>query len=89
MSEKEENSITLENGLCDSCENPTDTLFPVAVLDELPTGGMKHVQKWYCVACKGELELEAEEKDAGGEDESSAWDASSNTFWPKKSFIHR
>jgi len=50
----------LIDGICDSCGEPFDVLFPVGILDECPTGGMKHVQKWYCVTCKDTIEEEAE-----------------------------
>jgi len=70
-SKEEEINITLQNGICDSCGNPSDVLFPIAILDELPTGGMGMVQRWYCIECKDELEQEAEEnkdKDEDGEE---------------------
>jgi len=50
----------LDKGLCDSCGEVFDVLFPVGILDECPTGGMKHVQKWYCVSCRDTIEEEAE-----------------------------
>lgn len=53
--------MALSDGCCDSCGEPTDVLFPVAVLDEVPTGGMKHILKYYCITCKDTLEDEATE----------------------------
>ena len=58
----------LSDGTCDSCGEPKSTLFPVAVLDELPFGGMGLVQKWYCVDCSEELVENAKDED-GEEDE--------------------
>ena len=41
----------LLNHECDSCNQETDVLFPLAILKELPTGGEQLVQVWYCVEC--------------------------------------
>jgi len=60
--------LGLRDGTCDSCGEPKSTLFPVAVLDELPFGGMGLVQKWYCVECSEELVENAKDED-GEEDE--------------------
>jgi len=62
----------LDKGLCDSCGEVFDVLFPVGILDECPTGGMKHVQKWYCVTCKDVLEEEAETNKDGEEDKAKS-----------------
>jgi transposase-like protein len=59
----------LLNGKCDSCGEKTDVLFPVGILDELPTGGEAHVQRWYCVSCKDTLEEEAGEADNKADDD--------------------
>lgn len=48
---------------CDSCGDEHDVLFPVGILDELPSGGMAMVQRWYCVTCLDQLKEEAEEAD--------------------------
>jgi len=43
--------MALLNHKCDSCDQETDVLFPLAILKELPTGGEQLVQVWYCVEC--------------------------------------
>lgn len=51
----------LHDHKCDSCESVVDVLFPIAILEELPTGGSQMVRKWYCIECKTVIEDEAEE----------------------------
>lgn len=46
---------------CDSCEQEVGVLFPVAMLVEMPTGGMRMVQRWYCIECSNTIVSEAEE----------------------------
>ena len=41
----------LENGQCDSCNCKPDVLVPLAILNELPTGGTKMVVRYYCKVC--------------------------------------
>jgi len=41
----------ITDGICDSCEEEPAFLFPIAVLDELPSGGTKIVTKYYCIVC--------------------------------------
>lgn len=45
---------------CDSCGDKVDVLFPVAILDELPTGGEAMVIKYYCFTCRESVEDEAQ-----------------------------
>jgi len=70
--EKEKGNITIEKGICDSCNDPSDVLFPIVVLDELPTGGMGMVRRYYCYSCYEDICEEAEtnnkEKDEDEED---------------------
>lgn len=58
----------LTNQKCDSCEEKTDVLFPVAILDEMPTGGTCMVVRYYCYGCRTDLETEAESMDSDDED---------------------
>jgi hypothetical protein len=60
--------MTLHNHKCDSCNKIVDVLFPIAILDETPTGDMM-VQRWYCVSCKEEMEAEAEEVEEDEDDD--------------------
>lgn len=56
----------LINEQCDSCGEKVGFLFPVAVIDELPSGGTKMVVKYYCVDCFEEyIDIAKEDK---GED---------------------
>ena len=41
----------LENGQCDSCNCKPDVLVPLAILNELPSGGTKMVVRYYCKTC--------------------------------------
>ena len=50
----------LKDGTCDSCGDKLDVLFPIAILDELPSGGEAMVIKYYCLTCRESLEAEAE-----------------------------
>ena len=50
----------LKDGTCDSCGDKLDVLFPIAILEELPSGGEGMVIKYYCLTCKETLEDEAE-----------------------------
>ena len=45
---------------CDSCGQETTVLIPLAILDELPTGGTRMVIKYYCKACADMVLEEAE-----------------------------
>ena len=54
--------MALSDGCCDSCGEPHDVLFPIAILDESPYGGMHLVQKWYCYDCLEEIRTEEEDK---------------------------
>jgi hypothetical protein len=60
--------MTLHNHKCDSCNKIVDVLFPIAILDETPTGDMM-VQRWYCVSCKEEMEAEAEEAEGPADED--------------------
>lgn len=61
----------LIDGKCDSCGEEVGFLFPIAVIEELPSGGMKMVIKYYCWDCydimtdeaKDDLDEEDEEED--------------------------
>ena len=53
--------MTLLNHKCDSCSKIVDVLFPIAMLDEIPSGGEAMVMKYYCVECKDTIEAEAED----------------------------
>lgn len=46
----------IDNCVCDSCSKETDVIFPLYILDELPTGGEQMVRKYYCLVCKSDLE---------------------------------
>lgn len=59
----------LPDNKCDSCNQKVDVLFPIAILDELPSGINKLVQRWYCVICKDEIEAEAEDVEPRGDEE--------------------
>ena len=48
---------------CDSCEEEKSILFPLAVLDELPSGGEKMVVKYYCKDCYDVMTEEAENEE--------------------------
>lgn len=75
----------LSNSTCDSCGEAFDILFPVAILDELVTGGMGMVQRWYCINCKSELEDEATEKaDKDDEDDEDMDDDEKDKPTPEK-----
>jgi len=88
--------MTIQNSICDSCGEPSDVLFPIAILDELPTGGMGMVKKYYCYSCYEDICEEAEtnskEKDEDEEDSpidpinkrkwSSCYDALPKISWP-------
>lgn len=52
----------LQNGNCDSCGEPKTTLFPIAVLDELPSGGCAMVTKYYCSSCADDMKDEADQE---------------------------
>jgi hypothetical protein len=54
---------------CDSCGDKKSALVPLAVLDELPTGGMRMVVKYYCRDCADTYLDEAEDIDKEEEDE--------------------
>jgi len=57
----------LHNKKCDSCNENPDILYPLAIIEETPTGDQM-VQRWYCYVCRVEIESEAddnkEEKDS-------------------------
>jgi len=55
--------MALNDGKCDSCGEKVDVLFPIGILNELPTGGEGYVQRWYCLSCKKLVEEEAEDTD--------------------------
>jgi len=61
----------IENHKCDSCDSIVDILFPLIILDELPTGGEQMVRRYYCIKCEEEIRVEAEdmEDDEGVEEE--------------------
>lgn len=49
---------------CDSCEKEVNFLFPIAVTEELPTGGFTMVTKYYCIDCYEEyVDIAHEELD--------------------------
>jgi hypothetical protein len=41
----------LSDNKCDSCGEEVGYLFPMAVIEELPSGGMRMVIKYYCWDC--------------------------------------
>jgi hypothetical protein len=41
----------LTDNKCDSCSEEVNFLFPIAVIEELPSGGMKMIVKYYCWDC--------------------------------------
>jgi len=43
--------MTLKDGKCDSCSEETGFLFPIAVIQELPSGGEQMIVKYYCKDC--------------------------------------
>jgi len=45
------NKLGLKNMHCDSCGAEVDYLFPVATIQELPTGGEEMVLRYYCKDC--------------------------------------
>jgi len=61
----------LSDNKCDSCSEEVGYLFPIAIIDELPSGGMKMVIKYYCWDCydiitdtaKSELDEKDDEED--------------------------
>jgi len=53
---------------CESCEDDTDTLFPVAVLVESVSGGEEMVIRYYCAVCFWDL-LEDAAKDIDKKEE--------------------
>lgn len=96
--------MPLHDSTCDSCGEATDVLFPVAILDELPTGGMGMVKKYYCYSCYEDICEEAEsnskEEDEKEEEDNeepyrtnsgkcSAYDALPKMSWPKKSYVNK
>lgn len=58
----------LQNGNCDSCGEPKTTLFPIAVLDELPSGGCAMVTKYYCSSCADDMKDEADQENDTDDD---------------------
>ena len=43
--------MTLKEGKCDSCNEEVGFLFPIAVIQELPSGGEEMIVKYYCKDC--------------------------------------
>jgi hypothetical protein len=43
--------MPLHNGTCDICGTEVEILFQVAILDVIPSGGTKMVEKWCCYWC--------------------------------------
>ena len=43
--------MTLKEGKCDSCNEEVGFLFPIAVIQELPSGGEQMIVKYYCKDC--------------------------------------
>jgi len=55
---------------CDSCGERESVLVPLAVLDELPTGGTRMVIRYYCKDCADTILDNAESlKDEENEEE--------------------
>ncbi|MGB9855842.1 MAG: hypothetical protein ACPLKS_04810 [Caldisericum exile] len=52
----------LKDMKCDSCGGEFNFLFPIAVTEELPTGGFTLVVKYYCIKCYDLLMEESEEE---------------------------
>jgi hypothetical protein len=69
----------IRDGKCDSCGDDVPLLFPIAVLDELPTGGEGMVQKWYCLDCREDMEENYEPAPEKDEDEDK--DEEEETFY--------
>lgn len=67
----------LQKGICDSCNKKVDVLFPIAMLDETPTGEQM-VKFWYCVECIQEIEAEAEEAEGPVDEEEEDDDTDKN-----------
>jgi hypothetical protein len=65
----------LTDGHCDSCGDEVNFLFPIAVIVELPTGGLTMAVKYYCIDCYETLvdtahcEQDEEEENEDKEDE--------------------
>ena len=55
---------------CDSCGQETTVLIPLAILDELPTGGTRMIIKYYCKGCADMVLEEAENLENEDEKES-------------------
>jgi hypothetical protein len=59
----------LIDGKCDSCKEDKTILFPLAVLDELPSGGERIVVRYYCKSCYETMADAAEDFDNEDEEE--------------------
>lgn len=64
----------LSTHCCDSCGEEAGFLFPIAVIDELPSGGEAMVIRYYCYKCMKivteNLEENEEEEEEEEEEES-------------------
>lgn len=82
-----ENNMGLKDGKCDSCEKETNFLFPIAVTEELPSGGFAMVTKYYCIECYETIqdaahdELEEEEEEEKEDEEELLSNNGFNTKW--------
>jgi len=68
--------LGLHDHKCDSCEDKVDVLFPIAILEKLPSGIEQMIQRYYCIDCASTIQEEAEEAE---EEEKK----------PHPGFIHR
>ena len=43
--------MTLKDSKCESCEEIVSFLFPIATIQELPSGGEQMIVRYYCKEC--------------------------------------